>query len=111
MNTVRIGVIGTGVMGERHVRVYSNLRGVTLVGIADLDADRGEKVAHTHNTRFFNSHHALLKEVDAVSNVTPTPAHFNLAMEALEYNTHILVEKPLTKTSFPLCCLPVAKVS
>jgi len=98
MDIVRVGVIGAGSMGERHCRVYSNLRHVNLVGIADLDADRGRTVAYTHNTQFFEDYQQLLNQVDAVSIVTPTPAHFNLALEALEYNTHILVEKPLTKT-------------
>ena len=33
MKATRIGVIGVGLMGERHCRVYANLRGVELVGV------------------------------------------------------------------------------
>ena len=45
MDRVRVGVIGVGIMGERHCRVYSGLRSVDLIGIADLNAERGEAVA------------------------------------------------------------------
>lgn len=98
METIRVGVIGVGVMGERHCRVYSNMRHVDLVGIADKNAARGQVVADKYDTRYFDDHRQLLKEVDAISIVTITPAHFDLAMEALAHNLHILVEKPITET-------------
>ncbi len=98
MDVVRVGVIGVGVMGERHCRVYSNLRGVHLVGLADTNAERGRAIADHYETTYFESAQALLAEVDAVSIVTTTPAHFDLAMMALEHNAHLLVEKPLAET-------------
>ena len=45
VDMLRVGIIGVGVMGERHCRVYSSLRNVQVVGIADLDATRGQAVA------------------------------------------------------------------
>lgn len=98
MDTLRVGVIGVGVMGERHCRVYSSLRRVRVVGIADLDASRGQTVAAHYDTRHFEDHRQLLDKVDAVSIVTTTPAHFDLAMEALDHGVHVLVEKPITET-------------
>jgi predicted dehydrogenase len=99
MNRVRVGVIGVGTMGERHVRVYANgLRQVDLIGIADLNPERGRAVAANYDTRYFADYHDLLKEIDAVSIVTTTPAHFSLAMEALQQGVHVLIEKPLTET-------------
>jgi predicted dehydrogenase len=98
MSHLRVGVIGVGVMGERHCRVYSSLRGINVVGIADLNAERGRAVAAQYGTRYFENHRDLLREVSAVSIVTPTPAHFHLVMEALEQGVHVLVEKPLAET-------------
>jgi virulence factor len=98
MSNLRVGVIGVGVMGERHCRVYSSLRGINIVGIADLDAERGRAVAVQYDTRYFKNHRDLLREVNAVSIATPTPAHFDLTMEALEQGVHVLVEKPLAET-------------
>jgi predicted dehydrogenase len=78
--------------------VYSSLRNVQVVGLADLDATRGQAVAAQYETRYFENQRDLLGEVDAVSIVTTTPAHFDLAMEALAHGVHVLVEKPLTET-------------
>jgi predicted dehydrogenase len=98
MGTLRVGVIGIGAMGERHCRVYSSLRHVRVVGIADLDASRGQAVAAQYETHYFENHRELLDELDAVSIVTTTPAHYDLAMEALGQGVHVLIEKPLTET-------------
>jgi predicted dehydrogenase len=98
MDTVRVGVIGVGIMGERHCRVYSSLRGVQFVGVADSSSERGRAIADQYQTTYFENHRDLLAEVDAVSIVTTTPAHFTLAMDALEHDVHLLVEKPLTET-------------
>jgi predicted dehydrogenase len=98
MGTLRVGVIGIGAMGERHCRVYSSLRHIQVVGIADLDASRGQAVAAQYETRYFEDHRQLLDEIDAVSIATTTPSHFDLAMEALGQGVHVLIEKPLTET-------------
>jgi len=98
MKTLRVGVIGVGVMGERHCRVYSNLRHVHVVGVADRDASRGRTVAANYETQYFEDHRQLLNEVEAVSIATTTPAHFDLAMESLKVGVHVLVEKPITET-------------
>ena len=40
----------------------------------------------------------LLGKVEAVSVVTHTPAHFEIAAEFLKAGAHVLVEKPMTET-------------
>lgn len=97
MKNVRVGVIGVGTMGERHCRVYSGLRNVTLVGIADLNDQRGRVVAAEYDTEYYQDYRRLLEQVDAVSIATTTPSHFSLATEALEKGVHVLVEKPITE--------------
>lgn len=98
MKKVRVGVIGVGRMGQRHCRVYSTLRHVHLVGVTDMNAAHGRTVATNYDTTFFASPEQLLREVDAISIVTATPAHFALAQEAVRQGVHLLVEKPLTET-------------
>jgi predicted dehydrogenase len=98
MNVVRIGVIGAGIMGERHCRVCSNLPRVELVGIADLNEARGRQVADLYETAYFPGHRALLSELDAITIAASTPVHYALAAECLERGLHVLVEKPITET-------------
>ncbi len=98
MSNVRVGVIGTGIMGERHCRVYAGMPEVELVGIHDLARDRALPIARRHDTRFFSLLDDLLAQVDAVSIATPTPTHAASAFAALERGVHVLVEKPLADT-------------
>ena len=98
MKIIRVGVIGVGAMGERHCRVYSNVRHVKLVGLVDRNTERGQAVAAQYDTCYFENYRELLAEVDAVSIATTTPFHFDLAMAALQSGVHVLVEKPLTET-------------
>ena len=98
MDQVKIGVIGTGRMGQSHCRIYSNLRHAKFVGVCDVNADLGKEVARKHEVSYFRDVDSLLENVDAVSICTPTPQHFEFAMRCLDRNIHVLVEKPFTET-------------
>jgi predicted dehydrogenase len=98
MNTIRIGVIGAGVMGERHCRVCANLPRVEFVGVADLNEARGRAVAERHETAYFADYLALLPQIEAVVIAASTTAHYRLAAECLERGLHVLVEKPIAET-------------
>ncbi|HXC61740.1 MAG TPA: Gfo/Idh/MocA family oxidoreductase, partial [Nitrospiria bacterium] len=43
--SVRVGVIGVGYLGQHHARIYSQLPGVTLIGVADTVRERADEVA------------------------------------------------------------------
>jgi len=98
MKLVRIGVIGAGVMGERHCRVCANLPHVELTGVADPNQERGRQVAEAYETTFYDDHRALLPQVDAVTIAASTPSHYALSTECLERGLHVLVEKPIAET-------------
>lgn len=98
MHQMRVGVIGTGTMGQRHCRVYSSLRQAQLVGICDAAPEVGHQVAQQYDVPFYRSIEELLEHVDAVSLATPTPLHFDLAMRCLAQGVHVLIEKPITET-------------
>ena len=98
MDQLRVGVIGAGMMGQRHCRIYSNMRRAQLVGICDARSEVGSRVAQQFEVPFYENLHDLLLHVDAVSLVTPTPSHFEIAMHCLAKGIHVLVEKPITET-------------
>lgn len=98
MNHIKVGVIGTGRMGQHHCRVYSGLRQVDFVGVYDVNKQAAQRMADRYDIRAFDSVDELLDQVDAVSITTPTPPHFNLVMHCLERGVHFLVEKPLCET-------------
>src|SRR5258706_1175540 len=98
MEQVRIGVIGAGRMGQNHCRVYSNLKNIKFVGVCDVNSERGRDVARTYEVSYFRDVSSLLENVDAVSICTPTPEHYDLVMQCLDRDIHVLVEKPFTET-------------
>ncbi|AGK60084.1 putative dehydrogenase-related protein [Archaeoglobus sulfaticallidus PM70-1] len=95
LENIRVGVIGVGVMGKNHVRVYKEL-GCELVGIADVDKERVEEVSRLYGTRAFMSYKELLNSrIDAVSIAVPTTFHGKVALDAINAGVNVLVEKPI----------------
>src|ERR1700735_2016132 len=98
-DTLRVGVIGVGVMGSNHARVLSELPGVKLIGVADPDRKRRETVARNLGCAAFDDTEALLQQsVDAVTIAAPTHLHRDIAIECAARGIHILVEKPIAST-------------
>jgi predicted dehydrogenase len=97
---VRVAVIGAGAMGRNHARVYREIPGVELVGVADADAATAERAGKTFGVPHFATPEALFAAVhpDAVTVAVPTMAHLPVALTALEHGAHLLVEKPLAFT-------------
>lgn len=91
--TVDVGVIGVGSMGANHARVYSELPGARLVGIADADLDRAETVAADVGTTPY-AVDELIARVDAASVAVPTQYHADVAGTCIDAGVHVLVEKP-----------------
>jgi len=93
--TIRIGVVGVGNMGQHHTRVLSLLKDVELVGIADINVERGLDTASKYRIRFFEDYHELLPLVDAVCIAVPTRLHYQVGLECLRAGVHVLIEKPI----------------
>ena len=97
---MKVGVIGVGVMGEHHTRVYSEMENVDLVGISDLNKSKVIKLAEQYETKSYTDHKELLKEdLDAISIAVPTSMHKDVALDAINYGIKsILIEKPIADT-------------
>ena len=96
---VKVAVLGTGSLGQNHVRIYSELAAggqVELAGIFDTQPDTARKIAAKYNARIFNSVAEAAAAADALNIVTPTTTHFDLAKLLLQQGKHVLVEKPMT---------------
>ncbi len=98
---INIGVVGCGYWGPKHIRVCSELAGAKLLAVCDLDERKLQQVrAQYTNLETTTSFKALLQSsVDAVVIATPVSTHYKLAKEALLYDKHVLMEKPITATS------------
>jgi UDP-N-acetylglucosamine 3-dehydrogenase len=96
---IRVGVIGTGAMGQNHLRIYSEMEEVELAGISDIDQKRVEFMATQFKTKAFTNYKKMFLEgLDAVSVVVPTKLHKQVALDALDAGMQVLVEKPIADT-------------
>ncbi len=99
METLRTAVIGAGMMGRNHVRVYSELRGSELVAVVDVDFSKAKEVADKYGCNAYRDFEEMLRKEkpDAVSVVVPTKLHADVGCKVLE-QTNALVEKPIADT-------------
>ena len=95
---VRMGVVGAGSLGFHHVRILRDLEDVAFIGFVDDRVERAVQVAFELGVKAYSDLDALLDEVDAVTIVVPTPAHFEVARRALDRGKHVFIEKPITAT-------------
>ncbi|MBE9223188.1 Gfo/Idh/MocA family oxidoreductase [Cyanobacterium stanieri LEGE 03274] len=94
-NPLKIGVIGVGNMGQHHTRVLSLLKDVELVGIADVNVERGLDIASKYRARFFDNYLEMLPHVDAVCIAAPTRLHHQVGLDCFKAGVHVLMEKPI----------------
>ncbi|MEI6428928.1 MAG: Gfo/Idh/MocA family oxidoreductase [Pseudanabaena sp. ELA607] len=92
---IRVGVIGIGNMGQHHARVLSLLKDAELVGVSDVNVERGLDTASKHRVMYFEDYRDLLPLVDAVCIAVPTRLHYEVGMTCLKAGVHVLIEKPI----------------
>ncbi|MFL2983815.1 MAG: Gfo/Idh/MocA family protein [Candidatus Neomarinimicrobiota bacterium] len=95
---VKIGVIGVGHLGQHHVKHYNNLQDANLIGIFDTNKKRAKEISNKYNVKYFKKINLLLKEVEAISIVTTTKYHSEIAELCIKNNIHAFIEKPITAT-------------
>jgi UDP-N-acetylglucosamine 3-dehydrogenase len=94
---LKIGVIGTGNMGLRHVRTYASIEQVDLVSISETNKIVGAKLAKDYNLRHYISYKDMIKNehLDIVSICTPNKSHYDIAKFAMRHKINVLLEKPI----------------
>lgn len=95
---IRVGVIGVGHVGQHHARIYRELPGVELAGIADIDPARLQEVKRVAEAPVFQDYRELFGHVEGVSLAVPTHLHAQIARECLDRGVDVLVEKPMAQT-------------
>lgn len=96
MKKLKVGVIGTGHLGKLHTKLFKEVEGCEFIGIYDRDIEKAKSVGEEFNVKFYESLDDLLNNVDAVSIVATTSAHYHLVKSAFAKDKHVFVEKPIT---------------
>lgn len=99
---IKVAVLGTGSLGKEHARIYAQLAAAGVVefaGIYDLIPETARKIAEKLGVQAFTSVPEISAVADALSIVTPTTTHYDLAKTLLAQGKHVLVEKPMTDST------------
>ena len=94
---LNIGVIGIGYLGKYHLQKFITNRNCKTTWIVDLDSNNLSQNI-SDSIKKTTKYKDIVKDVDAVSIVTPTKNHYQIAKFFLENKKHVLIEKPITNT-------------
>jgi len=103
---LRVGIIGVGIMGRNHIRVYDELKPVETVYIYDVDRKAAQTIEDEYggiggNVYACNTIEGLIDTVEAISVCVPTQYHASV-VETIVNNDPtmpILIEKPICSSS------------
>lgn len=95
---VRIGIIGSGSFGERHIEAIFQLKNAELVAICDTSESNLQNCSAKYGIEsVYTDYKELLKraDVDAVTLPLPDQVHRQIAVDALRAGKHVFCEKPM----------------
>ncbi|MCK6693998.1 MAG: Gfo/Idh/MocA family oxidoreductase [Thermoanaerobaculia bacterium] len=98
MKKLKIGLFGAGHLGKIHLKCILATEQWELAGFYDPDDRNAQSAVTQFSAQRFGTVNELLKAVDAVDIVTPTPSHYALAARAIRAGKHVFLEKPITQT-------------
>jgi predicted dehydrogenase len=95
-----MGLVGAGVVAERHIAAIAEVSEVRVVAVTDVDPDRAHRLADRAGAAAVGDLLDLLDrpDVEVVVLTVPHALHADLAVRAAVSGRHLLVEKPLATT-------------
>mgnify|MGYP001193370225 FL=1 len=97
MSKIKFGVIGTGHIGKRHAEMIFRNKDAELVALCDV-LPKGELGIENYHVPFFQDYKTMLTdhpEMDVVCICTPNGSHSEIAVEVLNKDKHVVIEKPI----------------
>jgi predicted dehydrogenase len=101
MRTLKVGIVGAGLWGANHARVFNVLSQTEVVAVCDSSSERAEAMRlETGAASAYTGYEDLIADsaVEAISIATPDFTHTRIILAALGAGKHVLSEKPLATT-------------
>lgn len=95
---IRIGIIGTGIIGKAHLDQYAEIEGAEVVALCDINEQEARRVADKYGvTHVYTDYKDLLarEDIDAVDVCLHNNFHAPLTIAALQAGKHVYCEKPI----------------
>ena len=98
---IKMGIVGAGLWGEAHARLYKEHPCADPVAVCDIDIQKARALADMlHIPQVYSGYHQMLAEsgCDAVAIVTPDFLHTDIALACAKAKKDMIIEKPLATT-------------
>ena len=92
---LKVGVLGVGVLGRHHARLYAQSPNAEMVGVFDVQPETARRVGDEFGLKVFADWRELAEQCDALSVAVPANYHAVTTIPLLQMNKHVLVEKPI----------------
>ncbi len=95
---MKIGLIGCGGIANHHLKVFSSMKNVEIIGVCDLNLERARETARRFKVEnVFRDYHDLLatKDLGLVDICTPISTHARIVCDVAKEVPAVLVEKPM----------------
>ncbi|MFD0681115.1 MULTISPECIES: Gfo/Idh/MocA family protein [unclassified Paenibacillus] len=102
METIKVGIIGTGFSANFHIEALRRVPGVEILAVAGSTMDKALVLAEQYRIPYaYETYHALLsnQELDVIHNCTPNYLHFEINRAVILAGKDLLSEKPLAMNS------------
>ncbi len=98
---MKFGIIGAGMIGRFHAQAITDMKGGSLHSVFDLNQERAEALASDFGAKAYSDMAEFLgdNELEIVTVGTPSGAHLDPTLAALNAGKHAIVEKPLEVTT------------
>ena len=97
---VKVGIIGTGFIGNAHAAACRNAKTMILGAICDVNEASGKKAAEENGCKYYRDAEEMLQkeDIDMVDICLPTFLHEQYVLLAAKYKKNVICEKPITLT-------------
>lgn len=98
--TINIGIIGVGIVGERLIKALQRNRRANILGIYDVNVERLRYVSEEYKLTPVSKYEELPenKNIDLIYLAVPPKYHHEIAMDIIEAKKHFICEKPLANS-------------
>lgn len=98
---MKFGIVGTGMIAHFHAKAIQAMTGGELHSCFNRDARKAKSFAAEYGIQSYSNLDALLAdpELELVTVATPSGAHFEPVLAALNAGKHVICEKPLEITA------------
>lgn len=101
MDKLKMAIVGAGIWGENHARIYKSHPFAEVTAICDMKREKAQAIADRIGIpEVYSDYNEMFQKADcdAVAIVTPDFAHADIAVAAAKHHKNILIEKPLATT-------------